>query len=328
MARGAPAKSAPDPSQPVLLLTGDEALLIQRAEDDVVQRALPEGRSGFNFSSHSAADGGTDAALNAARTVPMMSRRRVVVLRGLEKATTEIVEAIMAYLASPSSSTLLLLVSPKLPPGPGARLRNLVKKVGAVHKFSSRDVRPDAFIQEHVRASKCSIAPQAGRLLQEMVGTDLGRLQGELDKLINFVGGPGQTIDAEAVERVCSVVAEAVIWDLTDALLSRNVDRALAASHRMLEEGQASHRLLSTVTWQFRQLLELQEAMQRGRGLPGRWAKMPSRKLRDAQSLLQRRPLKPDVVLGALSEANHQFNRSRAGDRRVFEALILRLAAG
>lgn len=317
--------AAPDPAKPVLLFTGDEALLIQRAEDDVISRALPEGRNGFNFSAHSAGDGGGDSAISLARTVPMMSRRRVVVLRDIDKADAALVDNIMAYLDAPAQSSLLVLSGPKLT---ATRLRNKVKKLGEVHKFSSRDVRPDAFIQEHVRSARCTISGQAARLLQELVGADLGRLQGELDKLINFAGGPGKNIDVDAVEAVCSVVAEAVIWDLTDALLARNVDRALASAHRLLEEGEASHRLLSIVTWQFRQLLELQDALQRGGGLPGRWSRMPSRKLRAAQSRLQQRPLRPDVVLGALSEANHAFNRSRAGDRRVFEGLILRLATG
>jgi DNA polymerase-3 subunit delta len=321
--------SALDPALPVLLLTGDEPLLLQRAEADIISRALPGGRSGFNFSSHSAIDSG-DEALSNARTIPMMSRRRVVVLKDFDKATGGLIEQIMAYLASPSDSTLLLIIGPKLPPvsggkNHGVRLRNLVKKVGAVRKFSGNDVRPDAFIQEHVRAARCTISGQAVRLLIELVGADLGRLQGELDKLISYTGGPGNSIDTDAVEEVCSVVAEAVIWDLTNALVRRDVDRALGATHRMLEEGQASHRLLSTVTWQFRQLLELQEALQQGRGLPGRWARMPSRKVRDAQALLQKQPLQPHVVLGALSDANHAFNRSRAGDRRIFEGLILEL---
>ena len=322
--------SSPDVSLPVLLLTGDEVLLLQRAEDDIIKRALPEGRSGFNFSSHSAADGG-EAALSDARTIPMMVRRRVVLLRDIDKATAPLLQKIMAYAESPSETSLLVLVGPKLPPASGgknhgSRLRNLVKKIGGVYKYSSRDVRPDAFIQEHVRRYQCTISGRAARLLPELVGADLGRLQGELDKLINYVGGPGNAISVEAVETVCSIVAEAVIWDLTDALLRQNVDRAMAATHRLLEDGQASHRLLSTVTWQFRQLLELQEALQRGGGLPGRWARTSSRKVREAQQLLKQRPLSPADILGALSDANRAFNRSRAGDRRVLEGLILRLA--
>lgn len=323
--------SPPDVSRPVLLLTGDEVLLLQRAEEDIIKRALPEGRSGFNFSSHSATDGG-GAALSDARTIPMMARRRVVVLRDIDKATVALIEQVMAYLQAPSDSSLLVLVGPKLPPASGgknlgSRLRNIIKKVGGVHKYSGKDVRPDAFIQEHVRSHQCAINGRAARLLPELVGTDLGTLQGELDKLINYVGGPGNTISVEAVETVCSVVAEAVVWDLTDALLRQDVDRAMAATHRLLEDGQASHRLLSTVTWQFRQLLELQEAMQRGGVLPGRWARTPSRKVRDAQQLLKQRPLPPAAILGTLSDANHAFNRSRAGDRRVLEGLILRLAS-
>ena len=40
------------------------------------------------------------------------------------------------------------------------------------------------------------------------------------------------------MEAVCSLVAEAAIWDLTDAVVRRDTDKALAVAHRMLDTGE------------------------------------------------------------------------------------------
>ena len=67
------------------------------------------------------------------------------------------------------------------------------------------------------------------------------------------------------------------------------------------------------------------EAAQRGHAVYGL---DPSAAMLDvARRRLSERPLRPDRLLGALTEANRQLNRSRAGGQRVFESLILRLTA-
>ena len=270
--------AALDPDKPVHLLLGEEVLLVQRAEEALIQAALPEGRSGFTFSAYQASEGASDA-MSVARTMPMMARRRVVLIRELEQASSDLLQQIIDYLASPSPSTLLVLVGQKLPAAEGgkslgSRLSNAVKKLGEVSRFSARDVRPDQFVADLLRGAGSQMDASSMRLLLEMVGGDLGRLQSETDKLICYVGA-GKTITPEAVAAVCSLVAEAQIWDLTDALVRRNPDRALAAMHRLLEDGKASHQLLAMVSWQFRQLLELQAAERQGGGLPQSWSRMP-----------------------------------------------------
>ena len=107
-------------------------------------------------------------------------------------------------------------------------------------------------------------------MLGELVGADLGQLELELGKAIAWVGGEG-TIRGADVEQVCSVVSEAVIWDLTDAIIARDPDRGLSATLRMLDDAGSggAHRLLQTIAWQIRQLLELQESLRAGRDAPG-----------------------------------------------------------
>lgn len=322
-------QDAPPPT--VALLLGDVALLVRRAEEALLARVF-EGRSpGFNLSVFSAEDGGW-GALDQAKTTPMMARRRAVVLRGMDKASADLLDALLAYVEKPNPTTTLVLVGEKLPAASGGvdrgrRLENRIKASGEVSRFRSQDQDPTAAAIRFASEAGCTLDRRAASLLVELVGADLGRLQMEVAKAASFVGGSGPIPEA-VVEEVSSVVAEAVIWDLTDALLTRNADRGLAAAHRLLEDGEASHRLLAMVSWQMRQLLEVQDWMSHGGPEPSAWARMPSFKKNAARQALSRHPLNAARILSELVGANREMNRSPAGDRRIFEGLILKLTAG
>ena len=325
--------TTPAPDCPVVLILGDESLLVRRAEQAAVDRAFGGGAPGFNLATFSAEDGASGAVAQA-RTLPMMARRRVVVVRQMEKAPVALLDDLLAYVEQPNPSTSLILTGLKLPAASGGvdrgkRLENRVKKLDGVQRFRSREVRPLDFVREHAAAHGCTLEPSAGRMLVELVGADLGQLELELGKAIAWVGGEG-TIRGADVEQVCSVVSEAVIWDLTDAIIARDPDRGLSATLRMLDDAGSggAHRLLQTIAWQIRQLLELQESLRAGRDAPGSWKRVPRRKLDAARRSLQGRVLDPARILGALNRANRDLNRSRAGERRVFEALVLTLTAG
>ena len=85
--------------------------------------------------------------------------------------------------------------------------------------------------------------------------------------------------------------------------------------------------MIAMVTWQFRQLLTLQDCMHRGIapkdvGLRMRWSEQ-----QEAERSLRQRPLPVAATLNSLARANRAFNRARAGDRRIFERLVLELAS-
>lgn len=319
---------------PIHLVLGDEPLLMDETVDSIVSAAFEGGSPGFNLATYAAGEG-AGSAVSTARTMPMMARRRVVVIRELEKANAALLDELIAYAANPNPSSVLVLVGTKLPlkadaGDRGAALRKAVQSVGAVRSFRAGERKPTAFAQEHAASLGCSLRSHAASLLVELTGSDLGRVRSEVEKAAAFVGGKGE-IGTDAVEAVCSLVAEAEVWDLTDAVLRRDVDKGMAAAHRMLEQAapgeNASHRLLAMITWQVRQLLELQYATRTGSALPPSWQRTPSFKLRAARETLERHPLQAHRILDALARANRSFNRSRAGDRRVFEALVLKLTS-
>jgi len=314
---------------PVVLLLGDESLARKQAEEGWVRKIFGDSSPGFNLATFSGADG-AERALDVARTVPMMARSRVVIVRDMSEASVDLLDALLEYIVKPNPSTLLILTGVKLPPAKGGvdrgrRLEGRLRNTGQVERFKTGSRDPVRFAVERAEEGGCELDVRAARLLVELVGGELGRVQTETDKLVAYVGGSGR-IGAEEVEAVCSMVAEAIIWDLTDALVRKDANQALAVSHRLLETGEAPHRLMAMITWQIRQLVTLQACVQEGRSPRDAGIRMPGRKMSAATAALRRQPIDPTRIFDTLAAANRALNRSRAGDRRVFEGLLLELA--
>jgi DNA polymerase III subunit delta len=315
----------------VCMFLGDAGLRVREAEDAAVSAALRGPPSAFNFFVHTAADSGA-SAVDAARSPPMLGAVKVVVIRELESANAALLDALLAYCENPCPSSVLVLTGAKTPAAVGGvsrgrRLENLVAKVGRLERFKAADQDPVGFAEQAARAAGCRLARSDAQLLVQIVGRDLGRLRSEVQKAAAFLGFQG-TIDGAVLREVCSAVAEADSWQLTDALLRRDANQALAVTHRLLEEGESTHKLLGMITWQFRQLLTLQDCLRRGLSERDAGVRMPPAKVREAREQLRRRPLGSSAVLDRLAACNRDLNRARAGDRRVFEALVLDLSAG
>lgn len=321
--------------KPVYAVLGDEALLVERAEQRACAAALDGVLAAFNQASARAGDEGALEALSVARTLPMMSPRRLVQLREIERAPPALMEALLAYVESPSDTAVLVISGtgwPKPEPArgeggkgeprdPSKALEAALKRQGLLLRFKAKDQDPVAFAMVTAQQLGCRLDRGQAERLVELVGRDLGLLERELEKACLFLGGQGVLTDA-VLHDVCSLVAEAQIWDLTDGLVSRDADKALEALLRLMEakEGGESHRLIAMVSWQFRQLITLQEAGPEA-------VKMPPWKLKAAQRALQAHPVAAARLLDQLVQTNQRMNSHRAGDRRVFEGLVLALLA-
>lgn len=324
-----------DPNRAIWLITGKEALLVDRAVGAIIDAVSPGCGPSFNISSVRLSDGGGPDALGTANTLPMMAERRLVVVRELEKGDNAFFDALLRYLDNPSPSTTLVVCGsgyPKVVKGGknwSAKVNKAAKAAGIVHKFSDRDVDPVRFAMQHATSLGHQLGSREARLLVELVGSDLGIVAREVEKASLFVAR-GDAIDGQAVEQACSLVAEAEVWDLTAGVVARDPNKALAALHRLLEEGEASRRLVALVVWQIRSVLRVAELTRR---------RMPDRQI---QSELRLRPQVyarirrllsagfpgAAVVMSRLARANRAMNSHRAGDRRVLEDLVIEFSVG
>ena len=77
-------KLNPDKLAPVYILVSSEPLLLDRAQTAIRDAAVPPDLRGFNVDQLNGKGGNADQIATAAQTLPMMAKRRLVIVRGLE----------------------------------------------------------------------------------------------------------------------------------------------------------------------------------------------------------------------------------------------------
>src|SRR5205807_3849394 len=108
------------------------------------------------------------------------------------------------------------------------------------------------------------IDPAAARLLADLVGNGLDRLDGELAKLATYVGGRG-TIEPKDVEDAVGSTRMELIFKVTDAMTRRDPRGALELWDRVLANDRAApYRAIGGLAWGLRRLVQAKRVASRG----------------------------------------------------------------
>jgi DNA polymerase-3 subunit delta len=155
-------------------------------------------------------------------SLPMMSERRVVVVRDVGGLKKEAKKAVLSFLENPSPSVMVLLVE-----SAGGKKDNDLANLATLLEFmplTSEEI-PDWINRWVSRELNLEISPGATELLHSAVGNDLHQMVMELDKLASFTGN--RMITEEAVAAVVGVRRGETMIDLLDAIGRRDVKRSL-----------------------------------------------------------------------------------------------------
>lgn len=88
--------------------------------------------------------------------------------------------------------------------------------------------------REYLAAQGKTLTPEAMALLGGRTGLDYDDVFGEIDKLITYMGDEGSQIDRTDVESATARTREERIFELTEAVVERNRERALKALRRLM----------------------------------------------------------------------------------------------
>lgn len=273
---------------PLYLIIGDDDAEMSRLAADLSAVVEDELRV-FNVERLYAGDKAVTAAsiVEAARMLPMMSDRRIVVVLRAEKllkpkrrgkgedepgadagAAPESItdgDALDAYVRSPEPQTTLVLVA-----SDADRTRRLYK---ALQKHAtivecwglkgSKDARVDLrevareaeqIVRRAVADAGQQIEPAAARLIAERAGTDIGRLRGDVSRLLLFAAGKKKIALAD-VQEVVSAESAQDDWAVTNAIQRGNVAEALRQLALALEGGAVPYQVLGQIAWFVRERL-------------------------------------------------------------------------
>ena len=263
---------------PVWLVVGEERMLRDQVIHAITKAALAGGLPDFNHDKFTAGETDIEKVLGATRTVPMMAKKRVVYVRGLERWDTNAassdsddgpsskalppLDRLAEYAKAPIDSTTLILVAQKID---GRRkLVALAKKQAFVVDCAQIDGRQlPGWIRARAKLKGHALAPEVCDLIAEIAGPDLSYLDDVLERLSLYVGKDGP-ITEEAVGVNVTRVQLADTWNLVDAAATRDLGRVLALLADVYDPRDRGLPLVGAIAWSLRQLLKLQSALDQG----------------------------------------------------------------
>ena len=205
-------------------ITGEDDYQKDDAVRQLVEAALEPALRDFNLDTRHAADLDAETLGVLLSTPPMMSDRRVIVLREVNALKKDARKALDQYLKTPATDLLLIMTA-----AAGTKADAGVSASATALEFNllTGDRVPKWISHHATSVLGIRITEPAIELLQAAVGSDLHQLAGELDKLASYVQGRGDEIGEDAVAAIVGVRRGETQADLLDAVADRNVARSL-----------------------------------------------------------------------------------------------------
>ena len=322
---------------PAILLLGEEPYLRDSCRKLLTERHVPEAARAWAVSRYSADRGETQAALEQAQTMAMLSPVQVVFLGDAEaieslgeKNREQAVDLLTVYLENPAPFTILVIEATQLDQrmkwGKLLTEKALVVECGLGENLSERQVA--AVAQARVMAKEQGVEFERGAAedLAEFVAADLMRLKMEIEKLATFAAARKQ-IRREDVSALVVSEKTTTVWELADLLASRQGKKALEFLDRLLRDGEQPLQMLGAITWMYRKLIEASEV----KGVSNGWQAARALGMRPEQAELAlqsaRKIPKPRLLagLGALQRADDHLKGGMEDARAVMEFLVTEL---
>jgi len=183
-------------------ITGEDDYQKDDAVKQLVEAALEPALRDFNLDTRRAADLDVETLGVLLSTPPMMSDRRVIVLREVNALKKDARKALDQYLKSPATDLLLIMTA-----AVGVKADAGIAASATALEFNLlTGDRVPKWISHHATTELgIRITEPAIELLQAAVGSDLHQLAGELDKLASYVQGRGEEIGEDAVAAIVGV---------------------------------------------------------------------------------------------------------------------------
>lgn len=203
----------------------------------IEKEILDEGMRSFNQIILYGRDVDAMTVADNARRYPMMSPYQVVILKEAQDMKT--LAQLQTYIEKPLSSTILLIVHKhKRLDMRTAFAKSLQKHALVLESKPLYENQVPDFIRNYLKEHKLSVEQPALDLLVEYLGTDLGKIVNELEKLrLNTpqTDGKSGTITAELIERYVGISREYNVFELQKALAARQVLQANKIVHYFSE---------------------------------------------------------------------------------------------
>jgi DNA polymerase-3 subunit delta len=252
---------------PVYFLVGEEAFLKEEAAA-AIRRSVLGAESEGTLWSLTVLEGGVATLaeiLDAARTLPMLSARRLVLVKSAESMRESEADVLKEYLKDPAPTTCLVFATGSGKPDfRKAAFRALQERACVVEFPALKGASIAKWIRDRVRERAAEIDPEAVALLEVHRGSDLFGMDQELSKVLDFLA-PSRRITAEALGETLGTAVAGSIFEMAERVGAGEGIEAIRLLRGILAEGEEPVRLLFLIARQIRILVTGKSLVKQGR---------------------------------------------------------------
>jgi DNA polymerase-3 subunit delta len=224
----------------VFFVHGSEAFHRERAERDILRAHVDPSTADFNLDRLSCRSIDEGALASVLATPPMMAEWRVVVLRDAEVLSTSArLRAVVEEVVQAPPAGLALVLVAELPPRSKAKVWK--KLIAATHAVECAPLDAGdlpGWLAARADSLGVTLSPETARSLVGAVGSDLGRLANELDKLRAYVGERA-AIEPRDIEAAVGPIRTQDRWSWFDLVGAGEFARARDALPVLLDSGES-----------------------------------------------------------------------------------------
>jgi DNA polymerase III subunit delta len=267
--------------RPAYVFVGDEAFFRKRFRDAILEHLVPADLRDFSLFEFDLAENDLAEVLDRARTPSLMAPFQVFFVRGVKNlfgrgSNEEKLAAIEAYCKNPNPDALIVFVADHISIPADVRRMELQDKeryqriretmgsyCGIVELARVEEGEAVRWIAEYCASREVPVKMDADgtRELVDALGGDMMMISNELEKLMLYVGAKNR-ITLGDVETMVLAAKQRSLYELTDAISSKDRVRALEILDAMLSSGDGEEAAIGHIYMlakTFRQMLVILE---------------------------------------------------------------------
>ena len=211
--------------KPIYFLMGEEPYYIDKLSDYIEKNILSEEEKGFNQTVLYGRDVSIEEIISTSKRYPMMADRQVVIVKEAQDLIKTI-DKLESYAENPMLSTVLVMCYKYKTLDKRKKVTKYLAKSGVVYESKKLyENQVGDWIKRVLSGKNYSIEPKASAMLVEFLGTDLSKINNELEKL-QIILPKGTIISANHIEANIGFSKDFNVFELRKAIGERNVLKA------------------------------------------------------------------------------------------------------
>ena len=242
-------------------LYGPETFYQTEVIQALIKKWITEDNRDFNLETFDARESTVSHWLGSARTLSFVGGTKLVVVRNLHEAVPQDQDAqtLIDYAQSPIPEACVVVTADKVD-----RKRKLFKTLTKLKTAVACEApkENEHWLRKRAEEAGYSLSSDAARFLINRVGPRPGILAKELEKTLLYAG-KNKSVSEKAVSEVVGESKLENVFALTNALKTKNPEKALRLLNNQIDHGEEPIKILGTIAWQLRMIWQVKHYQQK-----------------------------------------------------------------